>query len=103
MGKYNDMVMVDGGKLKNELHKRGITMTDASIQMGRTKSYIAQVISNGKTTKATIVTLKSLYNIDEADISPSGEVVSTPQDMEALKVVIREAVKEAFVWYANQR
>lgn len=103
MGRNFDMVAIDGDKLKNELHKRGITMTDASLQMGRTKNYVAQIVSTGRTPRATLVVLKSLYNIDEADISPNDVEAPMPQDMEALKTVIREAVKEAFMWYANQR
>ena len=111
MGRVRNMVEVDGQKLQDELKKRGMNLTEASLDMGRSPCYLANVKRDGRTTETTLKLLEANYNIKREDIELAWEPPTKTEapaeepkvevDMAALQKCITEAVKEAFIWYAN--
>lgn len=106
---------VDFDRLNYELRTRGLNMRQASIKMGRSDTYLGNMKPKGHLPTSTLVMMDTLWNVKyddvkpikakepEAKISPSeirGEFVTMSN--EDLRHIITEAVKDAFVWYANR-
>lgn len=113
-GSHNQ-VDIDRNKLKRELARRGTNLQQASFAIGRSRSYLGTGGAEGRIPKSAIMLLESKFGIKQEDIEAVEEItkadipVSVPVpsnngiDMDELKTVITEAIKEAFVWYANRR
>lgn len=113
MKKNNKTVDIDFAKLTEELKKRGKTFRAASEEMGFSRSYLSAMRCEGHLPQRTMVALKGVYGITEDEIKlvapvaepepevEEPEVEVTGIDMAALQKCITEAVKDAFVWYAN--
>lgn len=106
-------VNVDFDKLRAELFKRGLTITQASTQMGRSSSYFSGMKSKGYLPESTLIMLDSMWNIKYEDIAPveppkAGEPKSSVDSemltisKDELRFIITESIKDAFVWYANR-
>lgn len=106
------MLHIDGEKLRRELDKRGLLQTEASRGVGCCDSYISVCIKTNGIARQTAKVLEVVYGIKTEDILPDTEVKTanrgcdeTPADntdSNELYDVIFKAIKDAFVWYANQ-
>ena len=114
MGAVAKIKNVDFDKLVAKLHERGLNMRTASIQIGKSDTYLGGMKKKGHLTESTLIMLDAMWNIKYDDIAPT--VVEepkaveepTPENSETLNItkeelryIITEAVKDAFVWYAN--
>ena len=103
---------VDFNRLTTEFRKRGLTTAQASKQMGRSVSYFSGMKIKGYLPESTLVMLESMWNIKYEDIAPveppkTDEPKSADSEMltiskDELRFIITEAIKDAFVWYANK-
>ena len=114
MGTVAKIKDVDFDKLSNKLHERGLNMRKASIQIGKSDAYLGSMKKKGYLTESTLIMLDVMWNIKYDDIAPTvaekPKTVEepTPENSETLNItkeelryIITEAVKDAFVWYAN--
>ena len=106
--------MVNFNKLEAEFKKRGLRSNAVAMQIGRNPGYFSGMKAKGYLPEATILMLDSILNIKYEDIEPleveqpsveateraSAEIPIT-MTKEELRYIITEAVKDAFVWYAN--
>ena len=105
---------VDFDRLNYELRARGLNMRQASIKMGRSDTYLANMKPKGHLPISTLVVIDTLWNVKYDDVKPikvkEPEVEISPSEIkgefvtmskEDLRHIITEAVKDAFVWYAN--
>lgn len=108
MARNNKNVKVDFNKLAKELERRDRKFSTASLEMGFSHGYLSSMRCEGHLPQRTMVMLKTMYDINAEDIvlgvveKPVAPVEANGVDMAALQKCITEAVKEAFVWYANQ-
>ena len=111
MGVRSNNKDVDFSKLNAELNKRGWSVRSASIQMGRSAGYLTCMKAKGYLPESTFVMLDSIWNIKYEDIAPTESeepMVAPTENMpltvegEELRYIITEAVKDAFMWYANR-
>lgn len=111
MGIRSNNKDVDFNKLNTELKKRGWSVRSASIQMGRSAGYLTCMKAKGYLPESTLVMLDSIWNIKYEDIAPTEskesmaaliENMPLTVEGEELRYIITEAVKDAFVWYANR-
>ena len=56
-------IEINGQALKDAIHKRGLTLTGVADALGRSHSYFDQQCRGGYTTRATALTLDTLYGI----------------------------------------
>ena len=111
MGVRSNNKDVDFSKLNAELAKRGWSVRSASIKMGRSAGYLTCMKAKGYLPESTLIILNSIWDIKYEDIAPteSEEPMAAPTENmpltiegEELRYIITEAVKDAFVWYANR-
>lgn len=96
-------IQIDGDKLLNEVKKRGVTLREASVEIGMSSSYLGNCRSRGNMSGAAMLALKHTYNIDEPDIavqkgtgnSAGDETAPAKVDTDELYRVIYSAVYEA--------
>lgn len=69
MGKINTKPF-DQKKLKKELKKRGVTLEDASVELGHSRAYLSNAILSGKMAQHAIIGLERLYRITYDGIAP---------------------------------
>lgn len=71
-------IEINGQALKNAIHKRGLTLTGLAEALGRSHAYFDQQCRGGYTTKATALTLETLFGI-----SPEEYIVAHETEEEA--------------------
>lgn len=54
---------IDCEKLKKELTRRGLTLAEASREIGRASSYLNHHTNEGYTNKSTIMILEKMFNL----------------------------------------
>lgn len=54
---------IDKEKFRKEITRRGLSLTEASLEIGRASSYLSNIICEGNINKATITVLEKLYNL----------------------------------------
>ena len=115
MGAVANIKTISFDKLSSELKERGLNFRNASIQMGKSETYLGGMKRKGHLTESTLIMLDALWNIKYADIAPAvvakeskSADESKPMNgdsliltKEELRYIITEAVKDAFTWYAN--
>ena len=96
---------INGEKLREAIHKRGITCKMASREMGRSDLYLTQACYTGRLSEASAVLLESLYNIKREEYQtampveiPAAETV----DAGCLAAKIEELTNEVKAWKAVQ-
>lgn len=111
MGVRSNNKDVDFSKLNAELAKRGWSVRSASIKMGRSAGYLTCMKAKGYLPESTLIILNSIWDIKYEDIAPTeseepmveqAENVPLTVEGEELRYIITEAVKDAFMWYANR-
>ena len=106
---------VDFDKLKREFVKRGWNASQASLYIGKQQGYFASMKQKGYLPQSTLLLLDSIFNIKYEDIKPENKVPTKEAaekieesaapitlTKEELRFIITEAVKDAFIWYANR-
>lgn len=63
-------IEIDGNKLKKELLRRGLTMSEVSKEMGFNESYLSNHVTSGFTSLETVKMLESLYHIKYESYQP---------------------------------
>lgn len=114
MGTVAKIKDVDFDKLSNKLNERGLNMRKASLQMGKSDSYLGGMKRTGHLTESTLILLDAMWNIKYEDVEPAKvekaitteevekvETETVTMSKEELRYIITEAVKDAFTWYAN--
>lgn len=90
---------VDFEKLEAAIHRRGVTMTMVSREIGRSDSYIKVAARRGllQATAAQLIEVK--YNIKPEEYAPAPEPEEKPEEAafsaEELEKIVRKAVSEA--------
>lgn len=79
MCRDNNLIMIDGDKLHEELRSRTLKGTEASIKMGFSQNYISKVCSRGKIKKSSLNLLDTLFGIKYEDIQPDPIVEPEPE------------------------
>lgn len=121
MGIRSNNRIVDFDKLYTEFKKRDVSANAVATQLGRAGSYFHSMRKKGYLPEATLIMLDTLWNIKYESIKPTAEaeeptVAEQPEKNEAnevkeptailtkeeLRYIITEAVKDAFMWYANR-
>lgn len=115
MARTHNNKAVDFDKLKREFVKRGCNPSQASLRIGKQQGYFASMKQKGYLPQSTLLLLDSIFNIKYEDIKsnkdvPTEEVVGRVEESaapitltkEELRYIITEAVKNAFMWYANR-
>lgn len=121
MGIRSNNRIVDFDKLYTEFKKRDVSANAVATQIGRAGSYFHSMRKKGYLPEATLIMLDTLWNIKYESIKPTAEtaeptVAEQPEKDEAnevkeptlvltkeeLRHTITEAVKDAFMWYANR-
>lgn len=70
------MTMVDRDRLYQQMHKRGVTQKQASIEVGHAENYINSTIHKyGALPDTIIVLMQQLYNINPDDYTVKEEVI----------------------------
>ena len=114
MGTVANIKAVDFNKLSDKLYERGLNLRSASIRMGKSDSYLGGMKKKEYLTESTLIMLNALWNIKYDDIAPAVAEEPNPVEgskptesesltitKEELRCLITEAIKDAFVWYAN--
>lgn len=70
MAKSDFYTEIDGERLMNELRKRNVLATQASLDMGHDKSFISSSINNGKMHNSDIALLQYMFGIKKEEIIP---------------------------------
>ena len=65
-----EMKPIDGVKLEKELKKRGISIYDASVQIGYSRNALKWSAKRGEISRRVLVSLKHCFNIDYDAIKP---------------------------------
>lgn len=97
----NARVEVSPVMLRNEINKRHITLSKASLKMGYSDNYLNVCMDRGFVTKPAMIMLEQLFGIKEEDICTpkvdAVEVVNNPMTFDHVKLynTIYSAVKNA--------
>ena len=110
--KNNNMVRIDGEKLRKAIESRGLIMSDASEELGFNRMFISNCRNRGQMSRYAMVALQSRFGIpteeymvkDKPEIIKviaeepvqQPEVKTEPIDYERLWKVIYTASFEAF-------
>ena len=84
---------VDGTKLEQELKRRGLTLAEASREIGRSPAYLSKCKFEGQATASTLKVLEAVYNIAYDDIAPdreTPELIALPGRIETPEIMSRE-------------
>ena len=65
-----EMKPIDGVKLKKELYKRGVSIYDASLEIGYSNNALKNTAKRGEISRRALVGLKHCYSIDYEAIKP---------------------------------
>lgn len=67
-----NMVSIDSDKLKSEIIKRGINLTEASLEIEQNKNYLSSACRSGRISGSAILALNYKYGIKKEDILKAG-------------------------------
>lgn len=83
------MLKIDGDKLNYEFNKRGTNRSNASVEMGFSKTYLSNALINndGRVTNKIISDLKRYFDIDYDDIKIDDPVKEDAKETVQVKAV----------------
>ena len=96
-----DSIKINVKELEHELRRRGITLSEASREMGFRSNYFGNIKNRGYLPKTTILLLDKLYGIKEEQYSaekkeePKAEEKPVEIDYDKLYEVVYSAVYQA--------
>lgn len=64
---------IDGEKLRKELERRGLTLTETAERLGHGKSYMNHVLTQGYIAEPNIILLEAVYNLRYDAYEPDPE------------------------------
>ncbi len=81
--KNQTSIKIDRDKLEKAVRKRGMTMADASREIGRNENYLANLKHYGTISKASMVTMEKVLNIKQEEVEFCDEQ-EQPEELPAL-------------------
>ena len=66
----HNFTIIDGLKLKMAIIEHGVTLNDASAEIGYCRDYLTKAVLNGRISQRALIGLKAKYNIDGANLIP---------------------------------
>lgn len=74
----HNFTIIDGLKLKMAVIEHGVTLNDASNEIGYCRDYLTKAVLNGRISQRALIGLKAKFNIDGAELIPDEK----PQEAE---------------------
>lgn len=101
------MMEIDKVRLINEIGRRGMTMSEASREMGMSRTFLQMAANRGTISESTMVMLNKLWNIKYEDIRPIRQEEQQPAAPAAATPdlafrMIEEAMYRALVRYGME-
>ena len=90
MARKSNCVKIDGKRLKDFLHKKNISLREASISCGFEDSYFSMYTRNNKLPAYAIKLLESVYDIDLSDFIMPIETVNSQTIVDDRKITLSE-------------
>lgn len=94
------MTDIDGDALRAELKKRGLSLQQASREIGGSEKWLADCAQRGRMARPTMVLLEKFYNI-----TPDSYIKKDPGETripDGLEEAIQKAVHEAITKYFEE-
>jgi lambda repressor-like predicted transcriptional regulator len=94
------MTDIDGNALRAELKKRGLSLQQASREIGGSEKWLADCAQRGRMARSTMVLLEKVYNI-----TPDSYIEKKPGETripDGLEDAIQKAVHEAITKYFEE-